>query len=118
MLMLNQIRTRPGAQKWEDPEYSPGGNAMEHFCNSRNKVHRFINSRITDNKKSSGKLIGIQGVVKNFKNKVGDGSLEGNAVGFRIMFGSGPIDERIKFYSLADYKLLNKKKDEEEGDDY
>jgi RecA/RadA recombinase len=82
IIFINQIRHNP-AQRFGDPEYSPGGNQKDHACSVRVKVRRIKKGQI----KQMGKVIGIIGIIRNIKNKAGGGSREGAECGFRYRFG-------------------------------
>jgi RecA/RadA recombinase len=66
IILINQVLINPMAM-FENPEYSPGGNAFQHTCTVRAQVRRVKSGKIT----KDGKVIGLCGLVKNFKNKTG-----------------------------------------------
>jgi recombination protein RecA len=80
MLFINQIRLSPGG--WGNPETTPGGKAMKFYCSIRARVQRVKGGRLLQ----KGKMIGLKGIIRNIKNKSGEGSLEGNEAGFKAMF--------------------------------
>ena len=102
MVFINQIRLSPGA--WGNPENTPGGKALKFYCSVRASVRRIKNGKILQ----SGKMVGLKGIIRNMKNKAGEGSLEGHDCGFKAMFRK------------YDWKFLNAqklKKDTEGGDE-
>ena len=91
--LVNQIREKPGMM-FGDPTYEPGGRALRHACHSRNRVHRKGHGKIF----SAGKLVGINGIMQNRKNKMGEGSLEGQGCEYRITWQKDkPLEERVSF---------------------
>jgi recombination protein RecA len=81
MCFINQLREGP-AKKFQDPTKTPGGNALRFYSHVRVRVRRTKGSRIVQ----SGKTIGIRGVLKNTKNKVG--GLEMSECGFKLFFNA------------------------------
>ncbi len=84
ILFVNQLRQNP-MQKFGDPWYTPGGNAPSFYCHVRCRVRRVKGSRIIQ----KNKVLGIKGLIKNVKNKVG--GAENSAVGFKLFF-KAPIE--------------------------
>jgi recombination protein RecA len=80
IVFINQLRTKPTA--YGDPNYTPGGNAVPFYASIRVRVSRAKGGKIMQ----GGKQIGIQGFLRNIKNKAGGGSLEGAKCGFKIYF--------------------------------
>ncbi len=76
---INQLRTKPGVA-FGDPNYTPGGNAVPFTASIQVRVGRIKNGKVTQ----AGKIIGIQGWMRNEKNKAGGGSLEGEEAAFKI----------------------------------
>lgn len=86
IFLLNQIRDKPGVM-YGSPEYSPGGRALRHACAIRAKVRKGEKGgRLLMGKK----LVGIKGVIKNEKNKAGQGSIGGGQVAFKIRWDKTP----------------------------
>lgn len=81
MIFINQIRMAPMA--FGNPEKTTGGEAMKFYAHVRAKVRRVKDGRIMGMKK----VIGLRGIIKNIKNKAGEGSLEGAECGFETRFG-------------------------------
>src|ERR1035437_967462 len=102
ILFINQIRLSPIA--WGNPEVTPGGKALKFYCSIRARVRRIKGGRLLQ----KGHMIGLKGIIKNLKNKAGEGSLEGYECGFKAYF----LRSDWRFISAA--KL---KKDAEEGGD-
>jgi RecA/RadA recombinase len=84
IVLINQLRQNPMA-RFGDPWYTPGGNAPRFYSHVRVRVRRVKNSKIVQ----SGKLVGIKGVIRATKNKVG--GIEGADCGFRLLY-HGPIE--------------------------
>lgn len=74
MFFINQIRTKPGVM-FGNPEYSPGGGALEHNCHVMALIRRKSGTKITHKGKKITKH--ISGYMINTKNKAGGGSEEG-----------------------------------------
>jgi recombination protein RecA len=90
IILINQIRVNP-MQMFGDPEYSPGGNAFQHTCAIRATIRR-----IKDGKLRKGTtIIGLLGLVTNFKNKAGKGSVQDQSCAFAIRWRKTPA--LIKF---------------------
>jgi recombination protein RecA len=80
IVFINQLRTAPG--KWGNPEVTPGGKALKFYCSIRASVRRVKGGRLLQ----KGRMIGLKGIIANFKNKAGEGSLEGWSCGFKALF--------------------------------
>lgn len=81
-IFINQLRTNPAAY-FGDGSYTPGGNALPFYAHVRIRMKRIgKGGRMLKN----GKLIGIKGLLINYKNKAG--GVEGLKVGYKI-FNSG-----------------------------
>lgn len=93
VIFINQLRTNP-TQMFGNPDYTPGGKAAKFYCHVRVGMRRVKGGRLVQ----SGEQIGIKGVAKNIKNKLG--GKEFSEVGYKIMFkGSSeflPADEMKK----------------------
>lgn len=92
-IFINQLRTNVG-QMFGDPSYTPGGKAAKFYCHSRVKVRRIKGGRM----KMGTKVIGLKGMMVNFKNKLG--GTEGDEVGYKVKFDGTyewiPSDEMKK----------------------
>ena len=67
LLAVNQFRTKPGMM-FGDPNYGTGGNAIPYYAQSRFSMKRYgRKSRIL----MQGRQIGIMGLLKSIKNKLG-----------------------------------------------
>lgn len=86
MLLINQVRVAPGV-RYGNPEYTPGGNAIRFYSSVRVKMRR-KGGKILKN----GKDIGFKGIISNWKNKAGEGSIEHLKCGFKLLY-----DGRSKF---------------------
>jgi len=100
IVFINQLRLSPVA--FGNPEQTTGGKALKFYCSIRASVRRVKGGKLLQ----KGRMIGLKGVIKNFKNKAGEGSLEGYEAGFKASF----LKYDWRFLSAA--KL---KKDSEEG---
>lgn len=83
IVFINQIRTKPGG--FGDPEYSPGGNALEH------NAHVVAKMRPVKIKKQRGVetedgIIRAIGSLENTKNKAGGKSKMGYKCGYSVDF--------------------------------
>lgn len=78
-VFINQLRTKPGVT-FGSPEYTPGGKALKFYAHVRIRINRSAGGRIMH----SGSQIGIQGVMKNVKNKVG--GVENATCGYKVLF--------------------------------
>ena len=83
-IIINQLRTKPGARKFENPEYTPGGKATKFYAHVRSKIWRSGGGKIMVGTGKNKKQIGIQGKIKNIKNKVG--GIENKVCSFKIYF--------------------------------
>jgi RecA/RadA recombinase len=77
MFFTNQLRSKPDQY---NPDYTPGGRAVAFYCHVRARIRRAKGGYIKDH----GKNIGIQGIIKNRKNKTG--SPENGEVGFKYKY--------------------------------
>jgi RecA/RadA recombinase len=84
IVLVNQLRTDP-MNKFGSSDYTPGGNAPLFYSHVRVRVNRVKGGTM----KQSGKVIGIQGVMRALKNKAG--GTEGSSVGYRIYY-NGPVE--------------------------
>jgi len=80
IVFINQLRMSPKA--FGNPETTTGGKALKFYCSIRASVRRVKNGRLLQ----KGKMIGLKGIIKNFKNKSGESSLEGHECGFKAHF--------------------------------
>ena len=84
IILVNQLRQNP-MKRFGDPWYTPGGNAPLFYSHIRVRVRRGKQGRILD---SSKKVIGIRGILRCEKNKVG--GTEGSEIGYTMMY-NGPV---------------------------
>jgi len=87
IIYVNQLRESPGA--FGNPEYTPGGKAAKYYCAARLRVSRAPGG---GNIMQTGKIVGITGLMKNVKNKMGGRSLEKCNCGFKCNFSTGTWD--------------------------
>jgi recombination protein RecA len=92
VIFINQIREKPGVM-FGDPQYEPGGRALRHNCQSRNRIRRIGNGRLYQ----AGKHVGINGILLNRKNKTGEGSLEGQGTEYKVLWTDKPLYDRVTF---------------------
>jgi recombination protein RecA len=83
VVLINQLRQKPIG--FGDPDYTPGGNAVRFYCHVRVRMYRSKGGVI----KRKGKTVGMQGIIRNVKNK--SGSAERAKVGFKLYF-QGPME--------------------------
>lgn len=82
MVLINQLRQNQSSHG--DPFYTPGGNATRFYEHVRVQLHRVKGGKL----KQGAKQIGIQGIIKNKKNKAG--GLEHKSIGYKLFF-DGPL---------------------------
>ena len=85
IMLINQIRTNP-MQMFGSPDYSPGGNAFQHTCSIRADVRRVKSGKL----RKGDVTVGICGLVTNFKNKAGKGSVQDHSCAFAIKWRRTP----------------------------
>lgn len=95
IVFVNQLRMKQG-MVFGDPYSTPGGMALDHACTIQARVARKSNGRMLD----AGKVVGIVGVISNYKNKAGSGSVEQCKAGFKIKWNRNPA--LIKFFPGED----------------
>lgn len=88
LVFVNQLRVRPGVM-FGDPSYTPGGNAVPFFSHVRIRLKRVRLLR------KDGKPIGVCGIMKLVKSKIG--GTEGSEVGYKLLWRTG----RTKFVKAA-----------------
>lgn len=83
VLLLNQIRTKPGVL-YGNPETTPGGNAAEYYASIRLSLGR---QEITNGKKGKDKIVeGFEVTAKTLKNKC---ARFGRQASWKVMFNEG-----------------------------
>jgi recombination protein RecA len=97
IFLLNQLREKVG-MVFGDPTQTTGGRSLRHNCSVRAKIRRSKNGRMIQQKK----VIGIKSVITNFKNKAGQGSVEGAQCGIKVRWDSDPA--MLELLSVADLK--------------
>ncbi len=95
IVLVNQMRKNPGVV-YGDPNYSPGGMAMEHACHVRANVMRLKNGKIVNGKQT----IGLVTRVQNFKNKAGGKSVQGEECAVKIRWDRPRV--RVRVMSMED----------------
>lgn len=104
LIFINQIRLNPGAGKYANPEYQPGGQALKFYSSIRAEIRRgewlFDEEASGEEKK---KKIGQTVKFKIVKNKTGVAQKEGY---FKFMYEGAKLDLVDELVSLA---LLNDK---------
>jgi len=90
VLAINQIRVNPSVM-FGNPEYSPGGSALEHACHIMGGMRRKGGTEDED-----GKAARIKGYMVNAKNKAGGGSVEGEMCNYTLDFNK-PYNKMWKF---------------------
>ncbi|MDE2439100.1 MAG: hypothetical protein KGN01_06975 [Patescibacteria group bacterium] len=92
MVLINQLRLNPGV-RFGNPEYRPGGRALDFYTSVIVKVKR--ESKGHGWLLKGGKKIGIRGNLTNQKNKVG--GQEGEVIGYKLYFS-----KRARFLNNSD----------------
>jgi RecA/RadA recombinase len=100
IILINQMRTRPGVM-FGSPDYSPGGKALRHNCSIRANVKRLKNGQL----RKGERIIGLVGVVENFKNKAGGGSVQSAKAGFKVLWNRTPAKYEFMSKSEAEAQL-------------
>ena len=95
IILVNQLRTKPGVA-YGDPTYSPGGRALVHACAVRADVARLKHGRITN----AGDVVGLLTKIRNFKNKAGGRSNQGEECVLKLRWDKTPV--RIKVFDKGE----------------
>lgn len=95
VFLINQIRTKPGVM-FGNPEYSPGGKAVEHNAHVQIDMRPFKGGVILE----GDTVVGVRGKLVNVKNKAGGGSLQSLLCAYQVTF-SKPAKKMWKFAPLA-----------------
>jgi len=95
VFLINQIRTNPSVM-FGNPEYSPGGKAVEHNAHVQVDMRPFKGGVILE----GDEVIGVRGKLVNVKNKAGGGSLQSQLAAYQVTF-SKPAKRMWKFFPLA-----------------
>jgi RecA/RadA recombinase len=98
IVFINQIRTKQGVV-FGDPEYSPGGNALEHNAHIRAKMRPFKNGIIKDD---DDNVVGARGTIVNIKNKAGGRSKMGRKCGYSASF----LERGSKMWNFNSYEEM------------
>ena len=91
-ILINQLRNNPKAKPWEDSWVAPGGNAAPFYSHVRVRMWR-KGGKLQD----KGEVVGIQGVMRCHKNKLG--GIEYSTVGYRLNFAG-----KLEFVDAKDIK--------------
>lgn len=81
VILISQLRKNP-TKMFGDPNYVPGGNGVLFYPSIICWMRRVRSI------KKLGKIIGLESIIKNKKNKAGQGSVEFEECGARMMFNS------------------------------
>lgn len=100
IVFINQLRDVPGVM-FGPSERTPGGRQLRHTCHVRGRVWR-----VGPGMKQGKKKIGISGIIRNVKNKSGNGSVEGEECGFTVRWDK-PM-AAIEFMTADEVKKLAK----------
>lgn len=96
IVLINQIRVNP-MKLFGNPEYSPGGNALEHNCHVQIGMRRK-----GEGLEGEGENVKIGGYMFNIKNKAGGGSVQSRKALYTVWFAR-------KFASMWKFaKMKNK----------
>lgn len=85
MFFINQIRTKQG-MVFGDPEYSPGGKALEHNTHVRVRMRPYTIKKQKGAGSESDAAISAYGSITNIKNKAGGKSQMGYKCGYAADF--------------------------------
>lgn len=96
IFVSNQLRSKVGGFVMGDPDETTGGKALRHVCSVRVRGRRIKGGRLKQGKA----VVGLAGVIRNIKNKSGDGSVEGAECGFKILWNRPRA--KVEFMSKAD----------------
>lgn len=88
LVFINQLRDKPN-QRFGDPKYTPGGNAVPFFSHVRIRMKRVRLYKL------NGKTLGVVGIMRLHKSKIG--GEEGRELGYKLLWRSG----RTKFVKAA-----------------
>lgn len=93
-ILVSQLRTNP-TKVFQNPDYVPGGNGVLFYPSSICWMRRIKNVR------QKGKVVGLESVIVNKKNKMGAGSVENCECGIRSFYESQdwqflPVEEILK----------------------
>ena len=80
-ILVSQLRTNP-TKVFQNPDYVPGGNGVLFYPSSICWMRRIKNVR------KKGKVVGLESVIVNKKNKMGGGSVENCECGIRAFYES------------------------------
>lgn len=100
VVVVNQMRITPG--KYGDPFNTPAGWALKFACGNRSRIRRLKSGQL----KNKGHVVGLVGIIKNVKNKMGRGSVEGESCGFCIRWDRPKA--QIKFMTAAEAEAVLK----------
>jgi RecA/RadA recombinase len=81
VVLISQLRKNP-SKMFGDPRYVPGGNGVLFYPSIIAWMRRVRNI------KSGGKIVGLESIISNRKNKAGHGSVEFEECGGKMMFNS------------------------------
>ncbi len=84
-VLISQLRVNP-SKMFGDPRYVPGGNGVLFYPSIICWMRRVRNVR------SQGRIVGLESILSNKKNKAGGGSVEYEECGARMMFNSSDWD--------------------------
>lgn len=84
LILINQIRMKPGVVYGNPETRSGGGKSLEYYCGTSFRV---VSNKTSDLiKDDKTKVIGINGTIRNTKNKI---SIPFQECGFRLIFDKG-----------------------------
>ena len=81
VILISQLRKNP-SKMFGDPRYVPGGNGVLFYPSI------IVWMRRVRNIKKLGKIVGLESIIQNRKNKAGGGSVEYEECGAKMMFNS------------------------------
>lgn len=101
LLCLNQLKNKVGVF-FGDPYETAGGRAIKTTCAIRARVRRLKNGQL----KHNGRTIGIVGILKNVKNKAGEGSRQDEECGLQVRWNRSPA--LVEFMSKSEAEAILK----------
>jgi RecA/RadA recombinase len=99
VVVINQLRAQPRVL-FGDPMKTPAGQALKHACGNRCRVRRLKSGQL----KHGGHVVGIVGIIRNVKNKMGGGSVEGEQCGFMVIWKKAKA--RIEFMTAEEAEAM------------
>lgn len=94
VILISQLRTNPRAAMFGNPEYVPGGNGILFYPSIVCWMRRVRNIKIRN------RVVGLEAIIRNRKNKAGGGSVEYGEIGVKAFFEEGKDWEFVEAEDL------------------